>query len=107
MAKKTTEQVKRERSHTKTGRNHEILGMLKAGVSARQISWEYNLSYSGAKKLCAKLKLSGSCGRTPIVKYAKVGTLTKAETVNELKNQTNVKVWTKTIHRRLKEKGLI
>ena len=65
MAKKTTEQVKRERSQAKTGRNHEILGMLKAGVSASQISWEYNLSYSGAKKLCAKSKSSGSCGRTP------------------------------------------
>ena len=121
-AKKTRQQVKRERSRAKTGKNHEILGMLKAGVSARQISREYNLSYSGAKKLCAKLKSSGSCGRTPgsgckrkttersdrfIVKCAKAGTLTKVEIVNELKNQTNVKVCSKTIQRRLKEKGLI
>ena len=65
MATKTREQIKRETSQAKTGRNHEILGMLKAGVSARQISREYNLSYSGAKKLCTKLKSSGSCGRTP------------------------------------------
>ena len=122
MAKKTREQVKRERSQAKTGRNHEILGMQKAGVSARQISREYNLSYSGAKKLCAKLKSSGSCGRTPgsgckrkttersdrfIFKCANAGTLTKAEIVNELKNQTNVKVCSKTIQHRLKEKGLI
>ena len=62
MAKKIREQVKRERSQSKTGQNHEILGMLMAGVSGRQISRECNLSYSGAKRLCAKLKSSGSCG---------------------------------------------
>ena len=54
------------------------------------------MSYFGAKKLCAKLKSSGSCGRTPgsgckrkttgrsdrfIVKCAKTVTLTKAEMV--------------------------
>ena len=65
MAKKTREQVKRERSQAKTGRNHEILGVLKAGVSARQILREYNLSYSQPKKFCAKLNSSGSCRRTP------------------------------------------
>ena len=37
----------------------------------------------------------------------KRGTLTKAEIVNELKNQTNVKVCSKNIKHRLKEKGLI
>ena len=37
----------------------------------------------------------------------KRGTLTKAEIVNELKNQTNVKVCSKNIQHRLKEKGLI
>ena len=57
MAKETRKENQKEISKAKTGRNHEILGMLKAGVSARQISPEYNLSYSGAKKLCAKLKL--------------------------------------------------
>ena len=121
MAKKTRKETQKERSQAKTGRNHEILGMLKAGVGARQISREYNLSYSGAKKLCAKLKLSGSCGRSPgsgrkrktsersdrfIVKCSKAGTPTKKEIAYQLKAQTGDKVSCKTIQRRLKEKGL-
>ena len=121
MAKETRKENQKEISKAKTGRNHEILGMLKAGVSARQISPEYNLSYSGAKKLCAKLKLSGSCGRSPgsgrkrkttersdrfIVKCSKAGTPTKNEMADELKAQTGDKVSSKTIQRRLKEKRL-
>ena len=121
MVKETRKETQEERSQAKTGRNHEILGMLKAGVSACQISWEYNLSYSGTKKLCAKLKLSGSCGRSPgsgrkrkttehsdrfIVKSSKAGTLTKKEIADELKAQTGDKVSSKTIPCRLKEKGL-
>ena len=43
---------------------HEILGMLNAGVSAREVAQKFKLSYSGAKKLCSKLKLTGDCGRT-------------------------------------------
>ena len=43
MAKETRKENQKEISKAKTGRNHEILGMLKA----RQISREYNLSYSG------------------------------------------------------------
>ena len=45
MAKETRKDTQKEISHAKNGRNHEILGMLKAGVSARQISREYNWSY--------------------------------------------------------------
>ena len=45
MAKEARKDTQKEISQAKNGRNHEILGMLKA----RQISREYNLSYSGVK----------------------------------------------------------
>ena len=101
--------------------NHEILGMLKTGVSAREAAQEFKLSYSGAKKICSKLKLTGDCGRTPgsarkrkktersdrfIAKSSKSGTPTKKEITNESKNQTGVEVSIKTIQRRLREKGI-
>ena len=95
--------------------------MIKAGVSAREVAQKFKLSYSGAKKICSKLKLTGDCGRTPgsgrkrkttersdrfIAKSSKSGTPTKKENTNELKNQTGVEVSTKTIQRRLREKGI-
>ena len=82
---------------------------------------KFKLSYSGAKKICSKYKLTGDCGRTPgsgrkrkttersdrfTAKSSKSGTPTKKEITNELKNQTGVEVSTKTIQRRLKEKGI-
>ena len=39
--------------------------MLKAGVNTHAISKNINMSYSGAKKLCTKLKSSGDCCRVP------------------------------------------
>ena len=60
MDKKTRKQVQEDKATAKVGRNHEILGMLNAGVSAQKISKEFSLSYSGAKKLCVKLKSIGS-----------------------------------------------
>lgn len=121
MARKTRKETQNERSKAKTGRNHEIVGMLKTGVSARQIAREYKLSYSGAKKLCAKLKVSGSCDRSPgsgrkrkttersdrfIVKCAKADNPTKKAIADQLLAQTGAKVCVKTIQRRLKQKGL-
>ena len=97
------------RSEQKIRRNHEILGMLKAGVNAREVAQKFKLSYSGAKKICSKLKLTGDCGRTPgsgrkrkttersdrfIVKSLKSGTPTKKEIRNELKNQN----WCRSIY---------
>ena len=38
MDRKTTNETQRERAEKKNGRNHEIRGMLKAGVSARHIA---------------------------------------------------------------------
>ena len=96
--------------------------MLKAGVSARQIAKDFKLSYSGAKKLCAKLKTTGNCDPTPgsgrnrkttdrsnrfIVKCSQAGTPTKKQLAGELEAQTGVKVSTTTIKRRLREKGIM
>ena len=118
---KTRKQIQDEKAKKKVGRNHEILGMLKAGVSAHQIGKEFGLSYSGAKKLCAKLKSSGNCHRTPgsgrkrktsdrsdrcIVKHSKIETPTKKQLANELEAHIGVKVFTSTIQRRLREKGI-
>ena len=110
------------RSEERIRRNHEILGMIiKAGVSAGEVAQTFKLNYSGAKKICSKLKLTGDCGRTPgsgrkrkttersdrfTAKSSKSGTPIKKEITNELKNQTGVEVSTKTIQRRLKEKGI-
>ena len=81
-----------QQARKKVARNHEILGMLKAGVSANQIAKEFGLSYAGAKNICAKLKSSGDCHRMPcsgrkrktsertdrfIVRQSKIGTPTK------------------------------
>ena len=89
------------RSEERIRRNHEILGMLNAGVSAREVAQKFKLSYSGAKKICSKLKLTGDCGQTSgsgrkrkttersdrfIAKSLKSGTPTKKEITNELKN---------------------
>ena len=52
-----------QQARKKAARNHEILGMLKADVSANQIAKEFGLSYAGAKNICAKLKSSGDCHR--------------------------------------------
>ena len=75
--------------------------MLNAGVSAREVAQKFKLSYSGAKKICSKLKLTGDCGQTSgsgrkrkttersdrfIAKSLKSGTPTKKEITNELKN---------------------
>ena len=95
---KMSEQKSKKPSSTKRSeekrRNREILGMLKAGVSAREVAQKFKLSYSGAKKICSKLKLTGDCGRTPgsgrkrkttersdrfIAKSSKSGTPTKKE----------------------------
>ena len=38
MDRKTTNETRRERAQKKIGRNHEVRGMLKAGVSARQVA---------------------------------------------------------------------
>ena len=54
-----------ERSEERIRRNHEILGMFNAGVSARDVVQMFKLTYSEAKKICPKLKLTGDCGRTP------------------------------------------
>ena len=40
------------RSEERIRRNHEILGMIKAGVSAHEVAQKFKLSYSGAKKIC-------------------------------------------------------
>ena len=68
-----------------------------------------------------KLKLTGDCGRTHgsgrkrkttersdrfIAKCSKSGTPSKKEIANELRTQTGVEVSTKTIQRRLREKGI-
>ena len=83
--------------------------MLKAAVSANQISKEFGLSYAEAKKICAKLKSSGDCRRKPgskrkrktsehtdryIVWQSKIGTPTKKHLADSLKAQTGVKVST-------------
>ena len=65
MASKEVKKVNTERAEMKIRRNHQILGMLKAGVSTRAILKEFNMSYSGAKKLCRKIKSSGDCSRVP------------------------------------------
>ena len=99
MDRKATNETQRERAQKKIGRNHEIRGMLKAGVSARQIAKDFKLSYTGAKKLCAKLKTTGNCDGTPgsgrnrkttdrsdrfIVKHSQAGTPTKKQLAGEL-----------------------
>ena len=118
---KTQKKIQEQKAKAKVGRNHEILGMLKAGVSANQIAKEFSLSYSGAKKLCAKLKMSGKCHRNPgsgrkrktsersdrfIARQSKLGTPTKKQLARDLEIQTGVKVSSKTIQRRLREKGI-
>lgn len=65
--------------------------------------------------------MSGNCSRTPgsrrkrkttdrsdrfIVKRSKAGTPTKKQQTGEVEAQTGVKVSPRTIHRRLKEKGI-
>ena len=110
------------RSEERTKTNHEILGMLNAAVSAREVAQKFKLSYSGAKKLCSKLKLTGDCGHTHgsgrtrkttersdrfIAKCSKSGTPSKKEIANELRTQTGVEVSTKTIQRSLREKVLL
>ena len=112
---------KKQKQGKRVARNHEILGMLKAGVSANQIAKEFGLSYAGAKKICAKLKSSGDCHCTPgsgrkrktsertdrfIVRQSKIGTPTKKHLAHSLKAQTGVKVSTSTIQRRLRENGI-
>ena len=63
MERKTRKQEE-AKAKKKVARNTEVLGMLKAGVSANQIAKQFRLSYAGAKEICAKLKSSGDCHRT-------------------------------------------
>ena len=108
-------------SEERIRRNHEILGMLKTGVSACEVAQKFKLSGSGAKNICSILKLTGDCGRNPgsgrkrkttersdrfITKSSKSGIPTKKEITKELKNQTGVEVSTKTTQRRLREKDI-
>ena len=65
MDKKEVKDVRTQKAQIKLVRNHEILGMLKSGVIAYEISKKFSLSYSGAKKLCAKLKSDRDCSRPP------------------------------------------
>ena len=121
MERKTRKQQQEAKARNKVARNHEILGMLKAGVSANRIAKEFGLSYAGAKKICAKLKSNGDCHRTPgsgrkrktsersdrfIVRQSKIGTPTKKELADALQDQNGVKVSTSTIQRRLRENGI-
>ena len=118
MERKKRKEEQEAKARKKVARNHEILGMLKASVSANQIAKEFGLSYAGAKKICARLKSSGDCHRTPgsgrkrktsertvrfIVRQSKIGTPTKKHLADSLKAQTGVKVSTSTIQRRLRE----
>ena len=121
MERKTRKQQQEAKARNKVARNHEILGMLKAGVSANRIAKEFGLSYAGAKKICAKLKSNGDCHRTPgsgrkrktsersdrfIVRQSKIGTPNKKELADALQDQNGVKVSTSTIQRRLRENGI-
>ena len=121
MERKKRKQEQEAKARKKVARNHEIFGMLKAGVSANQIAKEFGLNYAGANKICAKLKLCGDCHRTPgssrkrktseridrfIVRQSKIGTATKKHLADSLKAQTGVKVFTSTIHGRLCENGI-
>ena len=92
MKRKKRKQEQEAKPRKNVARNHEILGMLKAGVSANQIAKEFGLSYAGEKKICARLKSSGDCHRMPssgrkrkrserpdrfIFRQSKIGTPTK------------------------------
>ena len=116
ISKRKQEQEAKARK--KVAQNHEILVMLKAGISTKQIAKEFGLSYAGAKKICAKLKSSGDCHPTPgsgrkrkkseqtvrfIVQRSKIGTLIKQHLADSL---TGVKVPRSTIQRRLCENGI-
>ena len=61
---KNKKQEQEAKAWKKVARNHEILGMLKAGVSANQIAKDFGLSYAGAT-ICARLKSNWDCHRTP------------------------------------------
>ena len=95
--------------------------MLKAGVSANQIAKDFGLSYAGAKKICARLKSSGDCHRTPgsgrkrktsertdrfIVRQSEIGTPTKKHLADSLEAQTGINASKSTIQRRLRENGM-
>ena len=56
MKRKSKKQEQEAKAWKKVARNHEIPWMLKAGVSANQIAKDFGLSYTGAKKICARLK---------------------------------------------------
>ena len=87
----------------------------------KKISKEFSFGHSEAKKLCAKLKSSRKCHRTPgsrrkrktsersdrfIVSKSKLGAPTEKQPTRDLEAQTGVKVLSKTIQRRLREKGI-
>ena len=77
MEKKNKKQEQEAKAWKKVARNHEILGMLKASVSANQIAKDFSLSYAGAKKICAKLKSSGDFV---------IARLARVESVNKRRN---------------------
>ena len=54
------EQEQEAKARKKVARNNEVLGVLNAGVSGNQIANEFNLSYTGARKICAFANFSVS-----------------------------------------------
>ena len=50
MASKGLKKVGTEKSEMKIRRNHEILGLLQAGVTTCTVSKKFTLTYSGKKK---------------------------------------------------------
>ena len=119
-------QERQEKAKKKTARNHQILGSLRAGWSAKKVADEYGLSYSWAKKLCKRL-LEGESGerkpgsgrprktsiredrflirettreRNPVDVCLSVADLS-----NSLKERTGTHISPRTVQRRLHEKN--
>ena len=59
------QQQQQERAKNKFARNQQIVGSLCAGWNARQVAYEYGLSYSWSKKLCSRLRKGDSGERKP------------------------------------------
>ena len=59
MERKTREKEQEAQARKKVAGNSEVLGMLKASVSANQIAKEFGFSYANARRICAKLKSNG------------------------------------------------
>ena len=65
MACKRLAKVGTERAENKIRKNHEILGMLKTGVSTHAMSKKFNMSYSGAKKKFYQAKIEWNYSGVP------------------------------------------